>query len=1051
MPSRRRRSGSTGPKGSPGGRTKRPAPARDAEVDELPPAARYAAARRRAEADVGAGVAAGQADGAGPATGGQGTGRAEVTAPDELTRFREALPFRLDDFQVRACRALEAGRGVLVAAPTGAGKTVVGEFAVHLALATGRKAFYTTPIKALSNQKHAELVERHGADRVGLLTGDVVVNGDAPVVVMTTEVLRNMLYASSPALAGLGYVVMDEVHYLADRFRGPVWEEVILHLPREVLIASLSATVSNAEEFGAWLDTVRGGTEVVVSEVRPVPLWQHVLTGRSGLLDLFVGAQDQAVAGGSVDAEEAGDVRPAVNPELLAIARDEDRSARALGGRGAPPPRGGRRRRGGYPPHRPRGQGGHGQGAQGSGPVGSSHRAPSRAHVVAALDDADLLPAITFVFSRNGCDAAVRQCLAAGLRLTTPEERTLIRATVEAACADIPDTDLAVLGYWEWLEGLQRGVAAHHAGLLPRFKEVVEDLFSRGLVRCVFATETLALGINMPARSVVLEKLVKFNGESHAGITPGEYTQLTGRAGRRGIDVEGHAVVLWQPGLDPEQVAGLASRRLYPLRSSFRPTSNMAVNLVDTVGRARAREVLETSFAQFQADRAVVGLARKARTQEEALDGYAEAMACHLGDFTEYAALRRRLSELEKEGSREASRRRRAQVLSSFEGLAVGDVVRVPGGRRAGTAVVLDPGAAGGLEGPRPTVLTEEREVRRLSAHEVPGAVEVLGRVEVPTGFAARDPGARRELAGALRAVLAEGGEAVRRRPRAEGRRRDGRPEGPGDEAGRVREDTLDDLRRRLRHHPCHGCPDREHHARWAERWSTLRGETDGLVRRIEGRTSGIARVFDKVCDLLLELGYLAEVPPAEADLAPDGTRVTGEVEVTGAGRRLKRVYAEKDLLVAQCLREGIFSGLDAAGLAAVATSLVFEARREEVGVGPRTPPGAVGAALREVVGLWSDLEDRERAHGLTPTSAPDVGLAVPMLRWAQGAPLATVLEEAEGLELGAGDFVRWCKQTVDLLDQVAGAAGEDRALRAAALEAVERVRRGVVAYSVVA
>ncbi|ROP45525.1 DEAD/DEAH box helicase [Pseudokineococcus lusitanus] len=1002
MPSRRNRRGGAAPERGPD---------LDPEVDVVDPAARFAAARARAQAAKEGRLAEG------------------VT---ELERFRASLPFRLDDFQVRACRALEEGRGVLVAAPTGAGKTVVGEFAVHLALARGRKAFYTAPIKALSNQKHAELVERHGADRVGLLTGDVVVNGDAPVVVMTTEVLRNMLYAGSPALAGLGYVVMDEVHYLADRFRGPVWEEVILHLPQDVRIASLSATVSNAEEFGAWLDTVRGGTEVVVSEVRPVPLWQHVLTGRDGLVDLFVGEADQAVAGGSVEQAD-GDARPQVNPELTALARDEQRGGRTTG---SPPPRGGRRRRGGYPPHRPKHAGGGGADAR------PSQRPPSRAHVVAALDDADLLPAITFVFSRNGCDAAVRQCMAAGLRLTTPEDRLEIRAVVEAACADIPDTDLAVLGYWEWLEGLQRGVAAHHAGLLPRFKEVVEELFSRGLVKAVFATETLALGINMPARSVVLEKLVKYDGEKHADITPGEYTQLTGRAGRRGIDVEGHAVVLWQPGIDPEHVAGLASRRLYPLRSRFRPTSNMAVNLVGGVGRGRAREILETSFAQFQADRAVVGLARRARTQEEALDGYAEAMACHLGDFAEYAALRRRISELEKEGSREATRRRRAEVLSSLEGLQVGDVVRVPGGRRAGTAVVLDPGADAGLEGPRPTVLTEDREVRRLQLQDVAGAVEVLARVRVRRDFNARDAGARRDLAGAARAALAEADPPARQR----GRRRD---DGRGGDAV----ETVEALRRELRRHPCHGCPDREQHARWAERWSRLRQETDGLVQRIEGRTSGIARVFDKVCDLLLELGYLAPVPVDEAAAEPDGRRAVDEVAVTPAGRRLGRVYAEKDLLVAQCLREDVLAGLDGPGVAAVASALVFEARREEVGTGPRTPSGVVGEALRAVVGLWSDLEERERAHGLTPTSAPDVGLALPMQRWARGASLQEVLDEAAGLELGAGDFVRWCKQTVDLLDQLAGAAGDDprgREVRAAALDAVDRVRRGVVAYSVV-
>jgi ATP-dependent RNA helicase HelY len=513
-----------------------------------------------------------------------------------LGAFRDQYSFDLNPFQVQACEALQEGRGVLVAAPTGSGKTVVGEFAVHLALSSGRKAFYTTPIKALSNQKYADLVRRHGADAVGLLTGDNSVNGDAPVVVMTTEVLRNMLYADSSTLDGLGYVVMDEVHYLADRFRGAVWEEVIIHLPDDVLVVSLSATVSNAEEFGDWLDTVRGDTEVVVSEHRPVPLWQHVMIGQR-LYDLFAdeaiegvapasaGSAAGIAAGAAVGALAAtgtpvGPVASAqLSPELRRLAREEQRIDRLTRGRGG---------------HN--GRGGHGgRGRQGPGRGGNRNRGvPSRPDVISTLDHAGLLPAISFIFSRAGCDAAVAQCLAAGVRLTSQEERDEIRRVVEARCTEIPDEDLAVLGFWEWADGLERGVAAHHAGLLPSFKEVIEELFSRGLVKAVFATETLALGVNMPARSVVLEKLVKWNGETHADVTPGEYTQLTGRAGRRGIDVEGHAVVLWHTGLDPEAVAGLASTRTYPLRSSFRPTYNMAVNLVEQVGRSRAREILDT-------------------------------------------------------------------------------------------------------------------------------------------------------------------------------------------------------------------------------------------------------------------------------------------------------------------------------------------------------------------------------------------------------------------------------------------------------------------------
>src|SRR6201995_547460 len=539
----------------------------------------------------------------------------ERQAAPEFTSFRELYDFAFDPFQVAACTALTEGQGVLVAAPTGSGKTVVGEYAVHLALTQGKKCFYTTPIKALSNQKYADLVRRYDSQTVGLLTGDNSINGDAPVVVMTTEVLRNMLYTGSAALSGLGYVVLDEVHYLADRSRGAVWEEVIIHLPEWVRVVALSATVSNAEEFGEWLDQVRGGTEVIVDEHRPVPLWQHVL------------------AGDRLDALFTDDEHTRVNPELLRVAQRDTWIERKAPQR---PGRGGHRPRRFPPAYRP--------------------------DVISRLDSNGLLPAIPFIFSRAGCDAAVEQCLVAGLRLTTPEEAEVIQQVAERRTADIPPEDLTVLGYGEWLAGLRRGIAAHHAGMLPAFKEVVEELFAAGLVRAVFATETLALGINMPARTVVIEKLDKWNGETHANLTAGEYTQLTGRAGRRGIDVEGHAVVLWQPGMDPGAVAGLASTRTYPLNSSFRPPYNMAVNLTARVGRKKAASLLESSFAQFQADRGVVGLARRLRRLKDQANDLAKQITCDRGDFMEYAQLRGRLTDAERGASRGRASAQRAEA-----------------------------------------------------------------------------------------------------------------------------------------------------------------------------------------------------------------------------------------------------------------------------------------------------------------------------------------------------------------------------------------------------
>ncbi|MDP9442921.1 MAG: DEAD/DEAH box helicase [Actinomycetota bacterium] len=916
--------------------------------------------------------------------------RAEQKAP-ALAEFRGLYDFALDAFQVRACEELEVGRGVLVAAPTGSGKTLVGEFAVHLALRTGRKCFYTTPIKALSNQKFHDLVRRYGPEQVGLLTGDNTINGEAPVVVMTTEVLRNMLYAGSPTLAGLGYVVMDEVHYLADRFRGAVWEEVIIHLPDSVSVVSLSATVSNAEEFGEWLSTVRGDTATIVEERRPVPLFQHVMVGRR-LFDLFADEQPDA------DPDRAREAR--VNPRLLDIAREDWRNRRT---------RDHRDRRGRDRPDR----------YDGAGRGGRGHAyVPSRVEVVDRLDAAGLLPAIVFVFSRVGCDAAVLQCLHANLRLTTREEAREIRAVVEDRARDIPDEDLHVLGYHDFADALERGVAAHHAGMLPTFKECVETLFSRGLVKVVFATETLALGINMPARSVVLEKLTKWNGETHADVTPGEYTQLTGRAGRRGIDVEGHGVVLWQPGLDPRAVAGLASTRTYPLRSSFRPSYNMAVNLVRQVGRETARELLESSFAQFQADQAVVGLARQLRKTEEALQGYREAASCHLGDFMEYAELRRRLSEHEAALVKRRRSDRRDETVAALDRLKVGDVIAVPAGRWAGLAVVLEPGVRSEREGPRPLVLTAERQARRLSLVDFPTPVESLMRIKVPRSFNPRNPQQRRDLASTLRhqAGHLDLGQSRGRAAR-------------GDRSLGADDREVRRLRQELRAHACHGCDEREDHARWAERYVKLRRECQALHRRIEQRTNTIARQFDRVCEVLQTLGYLR-----------------GD-EITAAGERLSRIYTEMDLVAAECLRRQVWRGLDPAELAAALSALVFESRRPD-DVGPaRLPPGRVRTALAEMVDIWADLDALERDHRLDFLREPDLGFAWAAHRWASGATLDEVLT---GSDLAAGDFVRWVKQLLDLTDQVADAAGAagDGELRETARLAAGSLRRGVVAYT---
>ena len=910
-------------------------------------------------------------------------------APEPGPAFRSfaaGYPFELDAYQREGCAHVEAGRGVLVAAPTGAGKTVVGEFAVYLALLQGRKCFYTTPIKALSNQKYRDLVERHGEERVGLLTGDTSINSEAPVVVMTTEVLRNMIYAASRTLDGLGFVVMDEVHYLADRFRGPVWEEVIIGLAESVQVVSLSATVSNAEEFGDWLDEVRGDVAVVLSERRPVPLFQHVMAGRR-LYDLF---DDEAPTASELPVKDA-----TVNPELTRLAKEEARGSRDDS-------------------RRPRGRGVRGKiekktAAGFRGARQGPNLVPRRDGAVEKLDAEGLLPAIYFIFSRQGCDQAVAQLLHSNVRLTNANERAQLDEIAARHVAGLSVDDLEALGWSTFAEAFRRGIASHHAGLLPAFKECVEEGFVKGLVKVVFATETLALGINMPARSVVLEKLVKFNGETHAEITPGEYTQLTGRAGRRGIDVEGHAIVLWHRMIDPRSVAGLASRRTYPLRSSFTPTYNMAVNMVATVGRERARVLLEQSFAQYQSDKSVVGLARGMARNAERIERLWAKAGCERGDFEEYAHLREQVSRLQAEAARSRKADRRAETMGVLLEVVAGDILRVPSGRHEGWAVVIDPGQ--GRDGPRPLVLTEERQVKRLSIVDFPTPPVVAGRMRIPKHFSAKEPASRRNLSAAFRSKLATIDLTASRYH-------------PGAMDAEVAS-RIDEIRQELADHPCHGCPDREVHARVAEDALRLERENASLQRQSEKRTNTIAVKFDRICSVLEALGYLTP----------------GGAEVTSAGRVLSRIYGELDLVTAECVRAGVFDELGAAELASVISGLVYESRGGDQRRPARMPNRTTEIAQASVRTIWREVGLLERDHRLESNDPPDIGLAEPLFWWASGGSLADVLESSG---LTAGDFVRWTRMVIDLAGQLADAAGPGD-LRGRCREAISLMRRGVV------
>lgn len=902
---------------------------------------------------------------------------------NEVARFAARYGFPLDPFQLRAIRALEAGRSVLVAAPTGAGKTVVGEFACHYALATGGKCFYTTPIKALSNQKFRDLVDRHGEAKVGLLTGDRSINGDAPLVVMTTEVLRNMIYEGSTTLRGLRYVVLDEVHYLADRARGAVWEEVIIQLLASVQIVALSATVSNAEEFGEWLRRVRqdgparesrtrgSSVEVIIEERRPVPLRHYYYVGDT-VFPMFVSTR-KGKSGREQRERAAQGLAGIPNPKVLMLERQAGQRNRLT--------RGGRRLESNV-----------------------RLRYPPRPVVVHELAERGWLPAIVFVFSRSGCEGVVDQLILAGIRLTNRRERERIRDMVEESVAGIPEEDLRVLGYPRFLDALVHGIAPHHAGLVPAFKETVERAFQAGLLKVVVATETLALGINMPAKSVVIERLEKWDGERHVLLSAGEYTQLTGRAGRRGIDPVGQALVLYQRDIDFRTVAGLVGTRTYPLTSSFTPSYNMVVNLLRRHDLAHAESLLTHSFAQFQADRSVAGTTRRLAEFEEGMAGYGRHLHCDRGDWSEYWKLRRELTELQRRERREVRAEGDAAIRERLTRLVPGEVMWWPNAPRRGLGAVA--GVAITERGtPLARVITEDRRLSRFGPRDLGEPPVRVGAIELPARGTPRQPAYRAEVATKLRGFPD--------------------PDLPRDEPLTSAEEsqTVRALRAKVEAHPSHPCPERDEHERWQSRYDELAEESERLRAQISRRTGSLVRQLHRLIDVLQELRYLDTTPAPTRD-----------------GLLLAGIYADVDLIVAECLRQGVFDGLEAAELAGLCALFVYEARSEETTVPPEMPSRPLEQSVRTAVDVAATVRTREEAAGLRPLRELDPGFVEAAWLWAGGADLDTSLGT---LELTGGDFVRTMKQVADLAGQIRDIA-PPRVASAARLT-VDRLRRGVV------
>ena len=787
-----------------------------------------------------------------------------------LKEFWSQTSLEPDDFQVDAAQAIDDGLSLVVTAPTGSGKTLVAEAGIHLALAAGRRALYTTPIKALSNQKYSDLSDAYGPERVGLLTGDNVINGDAEIVVMTTEVLRNMIYAEPGRLDQVSIVVLDEVHYLQDRTRGAVWEEVIIHCPQHVQMVCLSATVSNNQEFAAWVGERRGSTRLVATEHRPVPLESlYMMRDKMGshalhLLPTFV----------------QRDGRRRANPKIEHMLGLE---------RG----RGGRR-----------------------------FKTPNRVDTIERLDDERLLPAIYFIFSRAGCDAAAKRLAQSGMSLSDSDERQAIRQIAEKRTEHLGDQDLAVLGYAEWVSALEAGVGAHHAGLVPAFKETVEQLFEVGLLKVVFATETLALGINMPARTVVLENLSKFNGESHDLLRPGDYTQLTGRAGRRGIDTEGFGVVLHTPFVRFNQVTNIAAVGSHPLRSSFRPTYNMTANLIANYRQDEAEEILEASFAAYQRE----GDRSAAETTIEAVEHQLESeeaqAECERGSVEEYLALVESMSPGQRHDG----------IAST---LRSGDVIDVVGGARDGRYVILKRLARKGT-GARYLVVGTSGRVSTLNYREILDGSSVAGEIDLPIPLKPKDRRFTQETMRRLRKVP-------------------------------PRESTRQHSSSQRLDHPVAGCPDAASHLAAARKVVKTRRRLEQLRTARRNSGHGLVEEFNAIGALLEELDY-----------------VVGW-ELTPRGDRLRGVYNESDLLLSEAIERGVFYGIDAAETAALASVFVYEPRTDTASVAD-WPTATLSERWSDLERLWKDIAEKERNHRLSGTRRPDPGFGRLAYQWASGA-----------------------------------------------------------------
>jgi superfamily II RNA helicase len=884
--------------------------------------------------------------------------------------LEELFPFPLDRFQHEAIDALNQGHSVVVSAPTGSGKTLVGEYAIHRALAHGRKVFYTTPLKALSNQKLRDFRQQFGDANVGLLTGDLSLNREARIVVMTTEIFRNMLYAEidhpdDDPLADVEAVVLDECHYMNDTQRGTVWEESIIHCPPSIQLVALSATVANAGQLTDWIERVHGPTQLVHSDFRPVPLAFSFCSAKG--------------------------LHPLLNEEGTAL-HPNAKVWRA--------PKGNRRK----------------------GPKTPRPPQPEPAplpFVVAQLAERDMLPAIYFIFSRRGCDRGVREL--GNACLVTPAEQARIRERLDAFVAATPEA-VREGGH---ADALVRGIASHHAGVLPAWKELIESLFQQGLIKVVFATETLAAGINMPARTTVISALSKRTERGHRPLMGSEFLQMAGRAGRRGLDSQGYVVTVQSRFEGVREAGQLALAPADPLVSQFTPSYGMVLNLLQRYDLAKAKELVERSFGRYLAtldlveDEALIAALSDQLAQLEGRGG--EEVPWE--DVEDYEKQRGRLREerrllrtLQLQAEESVAHELTLALQFASEGTLVS--LRAPQLRARVTPAVIVAKVKGPGQFPLLLCLTDANVWILVPCGAVVSLHAELSCLQVQQ-IQAPELGHTGELrhGDASSEGMALAVASLARRHDMHTPRYDLQGEVLA-QAGLVRH-----LEEELERHPGHGLGDRRQLSKHRRRRSELQAELDERRRLLHFRSNRHWDTFLQLIEILRFFGALA---------GADG------LEPTEVGRTVAALRGDNELWLGLGLMSGHLDELEPADLAAVLEAISTEVNRPDLWCG-WPPPAAAEEALHDLRGLRRELQrQQERAQVVMPVWwEPELtGL---VHAWAQGASWSEVIANTS---LDEGDVVRVLRRTVDLLAQVPYAEAISERLRTQSRRALQAINR---------